>query len=956
MTVRGVDRASPSGARRGRPRARDGGRPRSRRGGGARGSGALPRVRAAADGRRAPVPPRARRRARAPGLRRRAQQDLARERRHASSTRSTSTSAGSAGSHATTCASSIASTGRSGRTAGSTTAPTPESQRSTADLADATVVQSRYSLDAHRALGIELVEPRLISNTVDPSMFHPPAARDPLAGRRVRVIATSWSDNPNKGADVLAWLDADLDHERYELTFAGRTDDLRAHSGPRPDPDGAARRRASAERRLPRAEPERPVLERAARGARDAGSRRSSGRAAAIPSSSGDAGVPFDEPRRSPRRSIGSLRSSTSAARRSACAAQRRRRPLPRGPPRVTARSLVARPARARAPFVGAGRAGGRAFAAFAVGERTAGRWTRTPAISRQTARRLGYDVAPSGWARFARDQAVFLTSHFEALQPRWLAVVAPARRPRTSTAGPARPAIRSSTARPTLSAGARRFDRDPGDARGDARARARGGRRAERVHVIPIGIDVEHFALVTRSAARQRGPRSTCRPTRSSSARSRRTASGGATASSRSSSRARTCSSRRSSASRPSARSSTSSSRARRAATCAASSSGAASRTATWSRRVAASSRARTTRSTSASSPRARRAGRRPCSSRWRRGSRSSRRGSGRRRSSSRDGENGLLVEVEDVEAIAAAVVRLPTTPRSRTRSVRRVARPPSSTPTSASTALGGAPRRLRRATMPELRASAGTPARGRAGRGSSRAGRPAGLARLLRPRPRPRARRRRRRRHGEVPAARDALPEPPDGLHALYLGSNWLPRDLGALLWLARRRGIPSCVNQDGVGYPGWARRRDRRGQPPARARCSQRPTTSSTRASSASAPPTSGSGAPRAPGRSSTTRSTSSASRPRRAPPTAGPVLLLGGDQTQAYRLELALRTLAALLADAARRAAPRHGPARRSRRAARRRARARGPRPRSSAATRSATRRRSSAARTSSCTRR
>ena len=36
---------------------------------------------------------------------------------------------------------------------------------------------------------------------------------------------------------------------------------------------------------------------------------------------------------------------------------------------------------------------------------------------------------------------------------------------------------------------------------------------------------------------------------------------------------------------------------------------------------------------------------------------------------------------------------------------------------------------------------------------------------------------------------------------------GSTWLPRDLGALLRLARRRGVPVVVNQDGVAYPGWA-----------------------------------------------------------------------------------------------------------------------------------------------------
>ena len=92
-----------------------------------------------------------------------------------------------------------------------------------AALADATIVQSRYSLDAHRALGIDLVDPRLVPNTVDPAIFHPPVAREPLAGRPVRVIATSWSDNPNKGADALTWLDANLDDERYEVTFAGRS-------------------------------------------------------------------------------------------------------------------------------------------------------------------------------------------------------------------------------------------------------------------------------------------------------------------------------------------------------------------------------------------------------------------------------------------------------------------------------------------------------------------------------------------------------------------------------------------------------------------------------------------------------------------------------------------------------------------------------------------------------------
>jgi glycosyltransferase involved in cell wall biosynthesis len=39
----------------------------------------------------------------------------------------------------------------------------------------------------------------------------------------VKLVAMSWSDNPNKGADVFSWLDEHLDRDRYELTFVGRT-------------------------------------------------------------------------------------------------------------------------------------------------------------------------------------------------------------------------------------------------------------------------------------------------------------------------------------------------------------------------------------------------------------------------------------------------------------------------------------------------------------------------------------------------------------------------------------------------------------------------------------------------------------------------------------------------------------------------------------------------------------
>ncbi len=72
------------------------------------------------------------------------------------------------------------------------------------DLADGTVFQSRWSLEKHRELGIDLREPVVIHNAVDPTIFHPPPHREPLNGRPLRVVTTSWSDNPRKGDVYLA--------------------------------------------------------------------------------------------------------------------------------------------------------------------------------------------------------------------------------------------------------------------------------------------------------------------------------------------------------------------------------------------------------------------------------------------------------------------------------------------------------------------------------------------------------------------------------------------------------------------------------------------------------------------------------------------------------------------------------------------------------------------------------
>ena len=98
------------------------------------------------------------------------------------------------------------------------------------ELAVATGVQSWHMLEATYQLGFRPVRPVIVTNACDPAIFHPhtgddPADPEPWRHRddpRVRIVATSWSDNPGKGAAVFEWLDRHADHDRYAFTFIGR--------------------------------------------------------------------------------------------------------------------------------------------------------------------------------------------------------------------------------------------------------------------------------------------------------------------------------------------------------------------------------------------------------------------------------------------------------------------------------------------------------------------------------------------------------------------------------------------------------------------------------------------------------------------------------------------------------------------------------------------------------------
>lgn len=90
-------------------------------------------------------------------------------------------------------------------------------------FADKTIFQSRYSLGKHLELGLEFCNPTTIMNAADPEIFYPQGRNEFSNNRKTRLIASSWSDNINKGAPVYQWLDEHLDWERFEMTFVGRS-------------------------------------------------------------------------------------------------------------------------------------------------------------------------------------------------------------------------------------------------------------------------------------------------------------------------------------------------------------------------------------------------------------------------------------------------------------------------------------------------------------------------------------------------------------------------------------------------------------------------------------------------------------------------------------------------------------------------------------------------------------
>lgn len=90
------------------------------------------------------------------------------------------------------------------------------------ELADFTIFQSYYSLHKHIELGLEFRNAEVIMNATDSNIFNSKDRISFFGDRKIRLISSSWSDNPNKGVETYAYLDRHLDWSRYEYTFVGR--------------------------------------------------------------------------------------------------------------------------------------------------------------------------------------------------------------------------------------------------------------------------------------------------------------------------------------------------------------------------------------------------------------------------------------------------------------------------------------------------------------------------------------------------------------------------------------------------------------------------------------------------------------------------------------------------------------------------------------------------------------
>ncbi|MFA6446428.1 MAG: glycosyltransferase [Candidatus Paceibacterota bacterium] len=93
-------------------------------------------------------------------------------------------------------------------------------------LANGTIFQSMWSLKRSAELGMNINLPHtIIHNAPDEDIFYSKKEDRNIENKdnKIKIIATSWSNNYKKGFDYYTYLDKHLNRDRYEMSFVGRS-------------------------------------------------------------------------------------------------------------------------------------------------------------------------------------------------------------------------------------------------------------------------------------------------------------------------------------------------------------------------------------------------------------------------------------------------------------------------------------------------------------------------------------------------------------------------------------------------------------------------------------------------------------------------------------------------------------------------------------------------------------
>ncbi|HLC94392.1 MAG TPA: glycosyltransferase family 4 protein [Patescibacteria group bacterium] len=91
-------------------------------------------------------------------------------------------------------------------------------------FADGIVFQSEWSRKKNKEkFNIKTKYESVILNAPDNTLFNNNDKEVFSPFRKTRLISSSWSTNPNKGFDILEWLDEHLDFSKYDFMFVGNS-------------------------------------------------------------------------------------------------------------------------------------------------------------------------------------------------------------------------------------------------------------------------------------------------------------------------------------------------------------------------------------------------------------------------------------------------------------------------------------------------------------------------------------------------------------------------------------------------------------------------------------------------------------------------------------------------------------------------------------------------------------